>query len=54
MWVGRQSIEKGRVRWAYLGVGVRKLTPELATRLSLHDVAGVVVVEVRRVILAER
>jgi serine protease Do len=47
-WVVRQLIEKGSVRWAYLGVGVRKLTPELAKRLNRHDVSGVLVLEVRR------
>ena len=37
IWVVRQLIENGSVRWGYLGVSVRTLTPELATHLGLHD-----------------
>jgi serine protease Do len=47
-WVGRQLIETGEVHWAYLGVGVRKLTPELAKRLGMPDTGGLLVLEVRR------
>jgi len=47
-WVSRQLIESGTVRWAYLGVGVQKLTPEIAKRLDMSDAAGLVVVQVRR------
>jgi serine protease Do len=47
-WVGRQLIENGNVRWAYLGIGVRTLTPQLAARYGVHDLAGLLVVDVRR------
>jgi serine protease Do len=47
-WVARQLIENGTVQWGYLGVGVHKLTPELAARLGVHETAGLLVVKVRR------
>ena len=47
-WVARQLIENGKLRWGYLGVAVRKLTPELATRLGLRETSGLLVVKVRR------
>ena len=47
-WVARQLIENGSVRWGYLGVGVRRLTPKMNRKLGLHDGVGLLVVEVRR------
>jgi serine protease Do len=47
-WVGRQLIENGSVRWGYLGVAVRTITPELVSRLGLHDTAGLLVIRVSR------
>jgi serine protease Do len=46
--VSRELIENGKVRWAYLGVGVRKLTPDIAKRLGIDDTSGLIVLEVRR------
>ena len=46
--VGRQLIEKGKVSWPYLGVGVRKVTADVADELGVGDSPGVIVLEVRR------
>jgi serine protease Do len=45
-WVSRQLIEHGAVHRAYLGVGIQKITPELAKQFGLDKTEGVVVTQV--------
>ena len=46
--VAQQLIESGRVKWAYLGVGLGELTPDLASRLGVPIREGVVVTQIFR------
>ncbi len=45
-WVSDQLIESGKVRRAYLGVGIQPVTQDLAKQLSVAPRAGVAVTEV--------
>lgn len=45
-WVASQLRENGRVRRAYLGIGIQQLTPELAAQLGIEQTAGVLISDV--------
>lgn len=53
-WVKAQLIEHGTVQRAYLGVGMRKITPQLAEKLGVDPNRGVLVSEVFRDTPAEK
>jgi serine protease Do len=45
-WVSNELVSHGQVRRSYLGVQIRKVTPELAAKFDLKEAKGVVVTDV--------
>ena len=46
--VAQQLMEKGRVQWAYLGVALRELEPQIAAQVGVPIREGVLVADMNR------
>ena len=46
-WVGRELMDKGKVERSYLGIGIQRLTPDLAAQFDVNTTRGALVAAVQ-------